>query len=148
MTDHSHPTAGRDLALLIDLAGVGVVLAALYLLFLGGASLFAPAHASRFLLGFAGSAAAHVLELALRLVAGAAFVLYAPRMLFEEAFRVFGWTLLVTTGCMAFLPWQWHRRFAQRVVPTITARFLIVIGLVSLLLASVILFAIVRAGSL
>lgn len=124
-------------------AMIVVVLAALYLLALGAASLIVPDRAGRFLLGFAGSAAAHHLEMSLRLVAGAALVLHAPNMLFATAFQFFGWALLITTAGLLLVPWQWHRRFAQQVVPHAT-RFIAVIGVVSLSIGGFILFAVLR----
>lgn len=116
---------------------------ALFLLALGGASLLVPAQASRFLLGFARSPSAHFTEMFVRLVAGAALVQYAPNMHFSSAFSLFGWVLLITTAGLLFVPWQWHRRFAQTVVPHAT-RYLALIGLVSLTLGALVLFALVR----
>ncbi|MFT5372675.1 MAG: hypothetical protein ACI9R7_002224, partial [Lysobacterales bacterium] len=104
-----------------------VVLAGMYLLALGVASLGAPTRASRFLLGFAGSQSLHYLELLLRFVVGAAFVLYAPHMFLSGAFNFFGWVLLITTACLLLVPWRWHHRFAQYAVPRAT-RYITLIG--------------------
>lgn len=128
---------------LTTFAAVAVVLAALFLLALGAASLLAPARASRFLLGFAGSANLHYAELALRLLAGAAFVLYAPHMRSPAAFALFGWVLLGTTAVLLLVPWQWHRRFAERAVPLFT-RYIALIGVVSAAGGGAILFAVAR----
>ena len=127
-------------------AAVVVVLTAFYLLILGGTSLFMPDRASRFLLGFAGSRSAHYLELALRLLAGAGLVLYAPRMLFSAAFQLFGWVLVVTTAGLLLAPWQWNRRFAQRAVPRVT-RFMRAIGAVSLFLAGLIMYSVAHGNT-
>ena len=62
------------------LALVGVLLAGLYFVGLAAAALAAPARAADFLQGFASSASAHYVELALRLAVGCAFILRAPRM--------------------------------------------------------------------
>lgn len=118
-----------------------VVLAALYMLTLGAASLLVPAQASRFLFGFAGSPSIHFAELLLRLVAGAALVQYAPYMHFSSAFRLFGWVLLITTAALLFVPWQLHRRFAQHAVAR-AARYLPLVGLVSLAFGGLMLFAV------
>lgn len=113
------------------LALLGVLLAGLYLLGLALLSFIAPALAQRFLLGFAGSAATHGLELALRIVAGGAFVIRAPLMMFPEAFSLFGWGLILTSACLLALPWRWHQRFAQRAVP-LALRGLGAVAMVSL----------------
>jgi len=122
------------------LAPVVVLLAGLYLVCLGAISLTAPALARRFLLGFVGSRELHYLELALRLVVGGAFLLYAPALRFPLAFTTLGWTIVLTTVGLALVPWRWHRLFAQRAVPRVL-RFLPLLGLASLLLGGIVLFA-------
>lgn len=134
------------MALIEAIAAALVVLAALYFLALGAASLVLPSRANRFLLGFAGSQAVHYTELLARFVVGAALVLHAPRMYLSDAFNVFGWILLVTTACLLLLPWRWHRRFAQHVVPR-AIRHLKWIGLTSLACGSFILAAVVRGSA-
>jgi uncharacterized protein YjeT (DUF2065 family) len=131
--------------MLHTLAFGGVLLVGLYLVGLAAAALLAPDRAARFLLGFAGTARAHYLELALRGLAGAAFVAHGPRMRFANAFVLAGWLLVVTTAGLALVPWRWHRTFAQRAVPYAT-RHLRWLGLASLLLAGVVLVAL-RAGA-
>ena len=125
---------------------VAIVLTALYLLALGAASLVAPARASRFLLGFASSQPLHFVELFLRLLVGAALVLYAPRMFLSGAFNLFGWVLLVTTACLLLVPWQWHHRFAQFAVPRVT-RYIGLVGVASLVIGGFILAAVARGSA-
>ena len=125
------------------LALAAVVAAGIYLLVLGGASLLVPSRAGRFLTGFAASRSRHLLEMALRLVVGGSLVLQAPRMSFSGGFSLFGWVLLVTTACLLLMPWQWHRRFAQRVVPQamLHPRW---VGGISLVLGGLVLAAVIR----
>jgi hypothetical protein len=94
-----------------------VLLAALYLLTLALVSFLKPEKASGFLLGFASSASLHYLELFIRIVIGAAFVVRSPSMLFSEIFSIFGWVLIITSACLFLVPWQWHQKFAQKAVP-------------------------------
>lgn len=124
-----------------------VVLAGLYLVVLAAVSLFLPAQANRFLLGFAASASTHYIELLVRAAVGGALVLHAPRMLFPYAFAVLGWVLLVTTAGLLLVPWRWHRGFAQQAVPRAT-RHLKLIGLCSLVFGGLVLVAAIagRAG--
>jgi len=133
-------TADALLTFVDSLAVVVVALVGAYLIGLALAAWFVPAQAQRFLLGFAGSAAKHYLELTLRIVAGAAFVWQAPRMAGSEAFNLFGWVLLLTTTGLLLVPWRWHRRFAERAVPQ-ALRHLALIGLASLLFGSGVLLA-------
>lgn len=99
------------------LALIVIMLAAGYLLVLAKVSLFTPEKASEFLLGHASSARLHYLELAIRMLAGIAFVLRARLMVFPEVFTIFGWVLIGTSACLFLIPWQWHRRFTLQAVP-------------------------------
>lgn len=127
------------------LAPALVVLAALYLLGLGTAALLAPARVTRFLSGFAGSARAHYLELAIRLVVGCALVAHAPEMRLPGFFSAFGWVLLITTAGLLAIPWRWHQRFAQRAVPQVT-RHLWLVAVVSSALGAFMLAAVWSPG--
>ncbi len=120
-----------------------IVLAGLYLLALGIASLVVPTRANRFLLGFASSQTVHFVELFLRLLVGAALIHSAHRMLFSGAFALFGWVLLISTACLLFVPWRWHQRFAQQTVPR-AIRYIGLIGLASLAIGGLILVAVAR----
>ncbi|MGH8049660.1 MAG: hypothetical protein ACREPB_03265 [Arenimonas sp.] len=99
------------------LALIIVLLAALYFLALALVSFLRPEKASGFLLGFASSASFHYLELLIRIVIGAAFVIRAPLMKFSEIFSIFGWLLIGTSACLFLVPWHWHHKFTQKVVP-------------------------------
>ena len=132
----------KDAVLLVEgVTFVLVVIAGLYLLALGTASLVAPARTSRFLLGFAGSQSLHYFEIFLRIVAGAAFVYQAPRMSFSSAFSLFGWVLLCTTVGLLVVPWRWHYRFAQKTVPQVT-KYIALLGLSSLAIGGFVLVAV------
>ncbi len=123
-----------------------VLLAGLYLVTLAAVAIVAPPRAARFLLGFAGTARMHYLELALRGIAGGAFVLQAPRLPAASVFALFGWMLLLTTAGLAVLPWRWHQAFAQRAVPYAT-RHLTLVGVASLVLGGVVLAAAFAGGA-
>lgn len=128
------------------LASAVVVLWGLYLVGLAVASFVAPALAARFLLGFAGSALAHYLELSFRLVVGGAFLLRAHSMLFPGAFAILGWALVITTAGLVAIPWRWHRCFAQRVVPH-AVRHIGLFGMASLALGGFVLLAVIRGSA-
>lgn len=75
--------------------------------------------ATRFLEAFAQTARAHYTEQAVRLVLGAALLIRAPALWHPVVFQVLGWTLIVTSAGLLLLPWQWHHRFAARVIPPV-----------------------------
>jgi hypothetical protein len=121
-----------------SLALTVVLLTGAYFVGLGVASLATPRAAGRFLLGFAGSAGAHYIELLLRLFVGAAFVVHAPAVPWPAVFTLFGWGLVLTTICLCAVPWRWHRRFAERTVPQ-ALHHLPLLGVASLALGAFVL---------
>lgn len=120
---------------------------AAYLLALGLLLLVAPARGRHFLAGFAQSAVAHHVELGVRMLVGAAFIVHAPRMAAATLFAVLGWVLIGTSLALALMPWRWHARIAQRSVAMAT-RFTAPLGLASLALGAGLAFALLaeRAG--
>jgi hypothetical protein len=126
------------------LALAALVLAGLFLLLLGLAMLLAPVSAGRFLLGFAGSATVHYLEMSARLAVGGALIWRSADMAFAQVLHAFGWVIVATTAVLLVVPWRWHRAFAQRVVPPVL-RFSGVIGLVAIALGGLLLLALCLA---
>lgn len=105
----------------------------IYLLMLGIGALLRPETAKRFLGGHATTLPRHVMELALRMLAGSALVICAPRMAVSAAFLAFGWVLIGSSLLLALLPWRLHQRFATWSVPRATQHMpLIGIGSVAL----------------
>lgn len=116
---------------MIAVAGLTIVLAAAaYLVVLGATALFRPELAERFLGGHATTRALHFLELALRVVAGAAFVVSAPHLALGDAVAGLGWVLVGTSLVLAIIPWRLHQRFAAWSVPQ-ALRYLPLIGVAS-----------------
>jgi uncharacterized protein YjeT (DUF2065 family) len=97
-----------------------VLAIAIYLLVLGFGALVRPETAKRFLGSHASTLPLHLTELALRVLAGSAFVLSAPRTAVSTVFLVFGWVLIGTSLLLALLPWRLHQRFAAWSVPRAT----------------------------
>jgi uncharacterized membrane protein len=127
------------------LASAVIIAVAFYLIGLSVVSLLVPGRAIAFLNGFAQSAYVHYLELVLRLAGGAGLVVAAPRMLFSTFFALAGWVVIVTTVGLAFVPWQWHRRFAAWSVPHAVRRIRF-IGLASLAMGASLLVAFLLGG--
>lgn len=113
------------------LAAVIVVVSAAWLIGLAMVAFARPEVVKDFFGKFASSAFAHFLEMFLRLMIGAAFVIYAPQMKFPAAVKAFGWLLIVTTAVLLFVPWKLHRRFADKSLPMIN-KWITLFGVVSL----------------
>lgn len=128
------------------LAAIPVLLTGLYLIAVAAVSFARPERASRFLMGFATSAATHYLELTLRLLVGGAFLLRAPQMLCSNLVTAFGWVLVLTTAGLFLIPWQWHRHFAAQAVPH-ALRYLKFVAVASLLLGGFVLASLFLGGA-
>jgi hypothetical protein len=129
----------------MTIAFVILILAAAYFLLLGAACLLVPSVAKRFLLGFAGSAGKHFLEMALRMIVGAALVAEGPNLPYSAVFTVFGWMLIGTTAVLLITPWRWHHRFASMVLPKV-AGSLPLIGVVSTAVGAGIMWCLVGSA--
>lgn len=118
------------MGLLSTLAPVIVVLAGIWLIGLAIVAFVKPDLVKIFFGNFASSAFTHFLEMFLRLIVGAAFVIYAAEMKFSVVFTAFGWLLIVTTAVLMFVPWKLHRRFADRSLPMVN-KWMTLFGFVS-----------------
>jgi len=99
------------------LAGVITTVFGIYL-----TSLFAIAFVKKksvvnYLSSFASSAKAHYSEQIIRLTAGIGLVVYSSEMIFSELFKIFGWTLIITSLVLLTIPWKWHHKFGQWAIP-------------------------------
>ena len=102
------------------LSGIITILFGLYLISLLIITLVKKQWVINYLSSFAGSAKAHYLEQLLRLIVGLALLVYSGEMLFPDAFRLFGWVIIVTTILLLIMPWKWHNRFGKWAIPFVT----------------------------
>jgi len=123
-----------------------ILLVGVYFVTLGAMSLLAPAKAKNFLLGFAGSAFKHYLELSIRLIVGGSILVQARHLIYSDVFTLFGWILIGTTVCLLFIPWKWHRRFAEKAVP-IAVGYLPIIGVASFALGAGLLACLIQSAT-
>lgn len=112
------------------IAFVIIALTGFWMIGLAAVAIGKPDLMKRFFDGFASSARTHFLEMFLRLLVGAAFVVYSPGLRFPTVFSAFGYLLIITTAVLIFVPWKIHRRFAEQSLPIIY-RFPIPFALVS-----------------
>lgn len=117
----------------------------MFLIVLGCLALARPRTFRAFLSGFAQSARAHLLEMGVRLLVGAALIASAGSGAHGAAFRILGWILLGSTAVLMLIPWRWHQTFANRVVPT-ALKFTPIIGGASIAMGCLVLHALVRAA--
>lgn len=128
------------------LSGLVVVGFGLFLIGLAALIFIMPSRAEVFLTGFASSAVTHYTEQALRLIVGAAIVSFAGSMRHPELFNAFGWLIVVSTGGLLLVPWQWHNRFSKLVMPQVFQRMKL-FALGACILGAFILTCAFQAGS-
>ena len=89
-----------------------VILAAIWLI---GVSIFMfamPQIALKYLAKFASTNMINYGEITLRMIAGVAFVQFAPHSKFPLSFQSFGWILIVTSAILYLVPRKWHSAYA------------------------------------
>jgi hypothetical protein len=98
-------------------AAVVVVAFGLLLIGFAGVVFAKPAMAEAFLMRFASSARTHYIEQAFRLLVGAALVVLSPAMWQPKMFWLLGWAIVVSSAALMCVPWQWHHRLGERMLP-------------------------------
>jgi hypothetical protein len=98
-------------------SGTVVVAFGSFLIALAGLVFAAPTVARRFFMAFASSARTHYTEQVCRLLIGVSLVAYSPEMRQPNVFKLIGWAVVVSSAILLLLPWQWHHRFGQIVLP-------------------------------
>jgi hypothetical protein len=101
------------------LAGIVVVAFGLFLVGVAGTVFARRALAERFLMSFASSARAHYVEQAFRLLIGASLILFSPAMRQPALFRFIGWAIVISSVALLLVPWRWHHRLGERVLPMV-----------------------------
>jgi hypothetical protein len=70
-------------------------------------------------MSFASSARTHFVEQALRLLVGTSLIVLSPAMWQANVFRLIGWAIVVSSAALILVPWQWHHRLGERILPMI-----------------------------
>ena len=125
-------------------SGLVVVAFGLFLVALAALIVIKPLLAERFLKGFASSARTHYSEQTVRLIAGAAMVIFSPSMWYPDLFKYFGWLMAITSIGLFLIPWKWHHQFSKWSIP-LAIRYLGLLALGAFALGALTLYASSRA---
>jgi hypothetical protein len=125
------------------LAGALVLAFCAFLIGLAAMIVLQPERAEKFLKSFASSARAHYIEQIARMSAGIGLVIFAQQMWYTEIINLFGWVLIITSIGLMLMPWQWHNKYAQIVVPP-TIRYMKLFALGAFVLGSGLLYCFSR----
>jgi hypothetical protein len=102
-----------------QVAAVVVVAFGLLLIVFTGVAFAKPAIAEAILMRFASSARTHYAEQIVRLLIGAALVVLSPAMWQPTMFWLIGWAIVVGSAALICVPWHWHHRLGQRMLPIV-----------------------------
>ena len=127
-------------------AAVVVVAFGLLLIAFPGVAFAKPAIAERFLTAFATSARTHYVEQVVRLLVGAALVVRSPTMWQPRMFWLLGWAIVVSSAVLMCVPWQWHHRLGERMLPLLV-RHLRLYAVGSLALGALLLYGFFAGGA-
>ena len=130
-------------------AGAILVAFSLFLVGLTVVVFAKPAVAERFFMSFASSARAHYTEQVIRLLIGTSLVIRSAQMWQPKIFWFVGWAIVLSSLVLILSPWQWHRRFGEKVRPMLIRRMkLFAVGLLAfgVLLLCGVLSAVFRSG--
>jgi hypothetical protein len=58
-------------------------------------------------------------EQAFRLLIGASLILFSPAMRIAALFRFIGWAIVISPVGLLLVPWRWHQRLGERVLPMV-----------------------------
>ena len=130
---------------MIVVAAVLVVSFGVLLIAFTGVTFAKPAIAEGFLMRFASSARTHYTEQAFRLLIGAALVVLSPSMWQPNLFWLVGWAIVVSSAALMCVPWQWHHRLGERVLP-IVARRLRLYAVGALAFGALVLYGVFAGG--
>ena len=81
-----------------------------------------PKRGEQFLNSYASSSRAHFIEQFGRLAVGIAIVVFSPLMWYSDFINIFGWLLIITSVGLLIIPWKWHKKYGDLVIP-LTIRF-------------------------
>jgi len=130
----------------MSVAAAGVVVAfGLALIAFPGVAFAKPTIAERFLTAFASSARTHYVEQVVRLLVGAALVVRSPNMWQPKMFCLVGWAIGVSSAVLLCVPWQWHHRLGERLLPLLV-RHLRLYAVGALALGALLLYGVFAGG--
>jgi hypothetical protein len=123
------------------LSGLVVVASATLLIGLTVLVFAKPSMAERFIRGFASSARTHFAEQIFRVLFGGSLVIYSSAMWHANIFKLIGWLIVVTSVALMVFPWQWHRRFGEKILP-VFIRYMRLYAVGSFAFGAVIIYAV------
>lgn len=104
-------------------------------------SFIRPEATKHFLRQFVSSAKAHYIEQLVRIVIGISLILNASQMQLMHFHLALGWLIVITSLGLLGVPWRWHKKFADKVIPWVI-RLLPLYAIGCLALGSILIYGV------
>lgn len=100
--------------MIIETAKWIVVLFGIFIIFVGFMMLFKPNKARTTLRKAGSTNFINYAEITIRIIPAVAMILYANLAKFPEAFKIFGWIMLITSLVLYMVPRKMHHQFSMK----------------------------------
>lgn len=100
--------------MIIETAKWIVILFGIFIIFVGFMMLFKPNKARTTLRKAGSTNFINYAEITIRIIPAVALILYANLAKFPEAFKVFGWIMLITSLVLYMVPRKLHHQFSMK----------------------------------
>ena len=100
--------------MIIEIAKWIVIMFGVFILFVGFLMLFAPKKARATLRKAGSTNFINYSEITIRLIPAVALILYSDFSKFPEAYKIFGWIMLITSLILYLLPRKIHHKFCMK----------------------------------
>jgi uncharacterized membrane protein YfcA len=100
--------------MIIEIAKWIVIMFGVFILFVGFLMLFAPKKARATLRKAGSTNFINYSEITIRLIPAVALILYSDFSKFPEAYKIFGWIMLITSLILYLLPRKIHHKFSMK----------------------------------
>ena len=100
--------------MIIEIAKWVVIFFGIFIIFIGFVMLINPIKARDTLRKAGSTNFINYAEITIRLIPALALILYSNYSKFPEAFKLFGWIMLITSLILYFVPRKFHHKFSMR----------------------------------
>ncbi len=126
--------------MIVEIAKWIVILFAIFIIFVGFLMLFAPKKARKILRKAGSTNFINYAEITARLIPAVALILYADFSKLPEAFKIFGWIMLVTSIILYAVPRKIHHKFSMKSADILKPLYFQLISPMALLFGGLIIY--------
>ena len=125
---------------MIELAKWVIVLFGIFIIFVGFLMLLKPQKARNTLRKAASTNFINYAEITIRLFPAIALILYSDFSKFPEAFKIFGWFMLITSLILYIVPRKIHNNFSMKSADILKPIYIRLLSLFAFLLGGLIIY--------